>query len=146
MSHYARIVDAPSGAPQRFLPPISDAGEPFWDATRSTRLVIQWCRTCEQAIHFPREACPGCLGEDLEFRPGSEVGTVYAATMIPISANPTMAGRGPYVIVLVDLPEGVRLMSSVVGPGALEAAVGDEVRVAWEPLDDGRHLLVFVRE
>lgn len=133
--------DAPT--PERMLPPISDAAVPFWDATRDQRLVLQWCPACERAIHFPREACPSCLGTDLAFRPAAGTGTVYAISVMPKPGNPTMAGREPYAVALVDLPEGVRLLANVVGEGALDAAVGDAVRVAWEPLSDGRHLPVF---
>ena len=138
------VVDPPEGAPERFSPPASPAAEPFWAASRERRLVLQWCRTCERAIHFPREACPSCLGDDLEFRPAAGTGTIYACSTMPVPANPTMAGREPYVVALVDLPEGVRLMADVVGEGALDAAVGDAVTVGWEPLPDGRHLPVVL--
>lgn len=139
------FLPAPDGAPARQQPPVSPAAEPFWEATRNGSLVIQWCRTCEQAIHFPREACPACLGTALEFRPAAGTGTVYAVSVMPSAGNPGMAGRAPYAVALIDLPEGVRILSNVLGEGALEVAVGDPVRVAWEPLDDGRHLPVFVR-
>jgi len=67
---------------------------------------------------------------------------------MPAPGNAGMKGRAPYVVALIDLPEGVRMMSSVVrpddGPEAAAVAVGDAVRIAWEPLADGRHLPVFV--
>lgn len=142
------IVPAPEGAPDRQQPPVSPAAEPFWEGTRSCTLVIQWCRSCERAIHFPREACPSCLGDDLEFRPASGTGTVYACSEMPAPGNPGMKDRAPYVVALIDLPEGVRMLSSVVrsdgAVGAAAVAVGDAVTVAWEPLADGRHLPVFV--
>jgi uncharacterized OB-fold protein len=139
-----RIVPAPDGSAERFLPPVSPAAEPFWEATRARRLVVQWCTDCDVAIHYPREACPRCLGSALAFRPASGRATVYALSVMPVPANPTMAGREPYPVVLVELDEGPRLLSNLVGEGALAAAVGDTVEVAWEPLPDGRHLPVFV--
>jgi len=140
-----QIITPPADAPDRQQPPISPAAEPFWDATRECRLVLQWCRSCEQAIHFPREACPTCLGTDLEFRPSEGIGIVSALSVMPVPGNPWMAGRAPYAVALVDLLEGVRMLSNVLGEGADEAVVGTAVRVAWEPLADGRHLPVFVR-
>jgi uncharacterized OB-fold protein len=137
------IIDPPEGAPDRQQPPVSPAAEPFWEATRSCSLVLQWCRACERAIHFPREACPSCLGVDLEFRPATGAGTVYAVSLMPAPGNAGMAGRAPYAVALVDLPEGVRLLANVVGDGALDVGVGAAVRIAWEPLADGRHLPVF---
>jgi uncharacterized OB-fold protein len=139
------VVPAPDGAPDRLQPPISDAAIGFWDATRELRLVLQWCRACERAIHFPREACPSCLGTDLEWRDAAGTGVVYACSTMPAPGNPGLKGRSPYVVALVDLPEGVRMLTSIVGDDALDVAVGDAVRIAWEPLVDGRHLPVFVR-
>ena len=112
--------------------------------TERMLLTLQWCNDCERAIHFPREACPTCLGTDLEYRPAAGSGTVYAATVIPAPANPTMADRAPYVVALVDLPEGVRMMGNVIAEDPWAVAVGDPVRIAWEPLPDGRHLPVWV--
>lgn len=127
----------------RFEPPESAAARPFWAATRDRRLVLQWCRTCEQPIHYPRDACPRCLGDELEFRSSPGVGTVYAVSVMPKPANPLMAGREPYVMALVDLDEGVRIMSNIVGidPGAVQ--VGMAVRVTWERLSDDRYLPLF---
>ena len=127
----------------RYAPPESPASAPFRAATREQRLVLQWCRSCQRPIHFPREACPTCLGDDLEFRPASGRGTVYAASTMPKPGHPTMAGREPYVVALIELEEGVRLMSNVVGTSPESVVVGLPVTVVWEPLADGRHLPQF---
>ena len=144
MSRFDQVVAAPEGAPERLQPPVSPAAEPFWAATRDRRLVLQWCTECDRAIHFPREACPQCLGTALEFRPAAGTGVIYALSEMPVPGNGGMAGRAPYAVALIDLPEGVRLLSNVVGDEAGSAAVGANVDVAWEPLADGRHLPVFV--
>ncbi|QXC62779.1 hypothetical protein KSP35_08360 [Aquihabitans sp. G128] len=86
------LIELPEGTPDRFQPPVSPAAEPFWEATRERRLVLQWCPACERAIHFPREACPTCLGADLELRPAAGTGTVYAVTTIPKAGNAGMRG------------------------------------------------------
>jgi uncharacterized OB-fold protein len=140
-----RIITPPDDAPERQQPPISPAAEPFWDATRSCELVVQWCASCDRGIHFPREACPSCLDTDLHFRLAAGTGTVYARSEMPAPGNAGMKGRTPFVVALVDLPEGVRMLGNVLGEGAGEVAVGDAVRIAWEPLPDGRHLPIWVR-
>jgi uncharacterized OB-fold protein len=144
MSEQGPIIERPEGSAERLQPPVSPAAEGFWAATRERRLVLQWCTACERAIHFPREACPSCLGTELEYRAAAGTGTVYAVSTMPSPGNPGMAGRAPYPVVLVDLPEGVRMLANAVGDGALDAQVGHAVVVAWEPLADGRHLPVFV--
>jgi uncharacterized OB-fold protein len=138
------VIERPEGSPERFSPPISPAAEPFWEATREQRFVLQWCPACEQPVHFPREACPRCLGAELEFRPASGLGTVYAVSVMPKASNPTMAGRAPYAVALVDLDEGARMLTNVVDVDPETVVVGQRVQVAWEPLADGRHLAVFV--
>ena len=58
--------------------------------------------------------------------------------------NPMMADRVPYVLALVDLEEGVRMATNIVGCDPADVHVGMAVRVDWEALSDGRHLPVFV--
>ena len=120
----------------RVEPP--DDTKSFWDATRDRWLVIPWCVDCTKSFWFPRAVCPRCLGSNLEYRASAGLGTVYAVSV--------HHGEEPYAVALVDIAEGVRMMSNIVGPGALEARVGDAVRVAWEPLSDGRNLPVFELE
>lgn len=124
-------------------PPASEAGEPFWRATRDQRLDLPWCNSCDRPIWYPRLTCPDCLGTDIEWRPASGEGTVYAASVQHRSAHPELADRVPYTVALVDLAEGVRMMSEVVGAGPESVVPGLEVSVTWEALSDGRHLPVF---
>jgi len=128
------------------LEPPNDTVE-FWDATRDRRLLIQWCLDCDQPVWFPREVCPGCLGTNIEFRESSGRGEVYAVSVHHVPANPMMKDRLPYVVALVALDEGVRMMTNIVNcDDPYDAAVGRRVKVAWEPLSDGRNLPVFELE
>ena len=96
--------------------PSRRAGEPFWAATRERRLVLQWCRSCDEPIHFPREVCPALPRRRPRVPAGRrDAATVYAVSVMPKPGNPIMAGREPYAVALVDLDEGVRMMSNVVG-------------------------------
>lgn len=118
-------------------PPISDVAIPFWDATRERQLVLQWCSACDRPIHYPREVCPSCLGTDLEWRQASGKGEVYAFT---VTHEPE---REPYVVALIALEEGVRMMSNVVGCEPSAVSVGLPVSLTWEDLSDGRALPQF---
>ena len=128
-------------------PPADAASEPFWDATRDRRLVLPWCTACERAFWYPREVCPACLGSvaasAIEWRPAAGTGTVHAASVHHRPGPGRDPGGGPYVVALVDLPEGVRMMSNVVGCPPESVSVGMPVRVTWHPLSDGRHLPQF---
>lgn len=132
--------------PTRIEPRSSDDTEPFWEATRERRLVLQWCTDCDRAVFYPRAACPHCLGTTLEWRPASGRGRVHAVSVQHKAANPSMADRVPYAVALVDLEEGVRMMTNVVGCPPDDVIVEMPVRVTWEPLSDGRHLPLFEPE
>ena len=123
----------------------SPAGEPFWAGSREGRFLLPWCRACGAPHWFPREVCPRCLSPELEWREASGTGTVYAVSVMPKPGNPAMAGREPYAVALVDLAEGVRMLSEVVGGDPVTVAVGDAVRLDWEPLTDGRQLPIWRR-
>lgn len=125
----------------RFEPPVTETSEPFWEATRDGRLILQWCRRCEQPVWFPREVCPGCLGSDLEWRDSPGEGEVYACSVEHRAQ--TRALEAPYVVALVELDEGVRLLTNVVGCPPESVAIGDRVTVTWEQLSDGRQLPLF---
>ena len=127
----------------RTEPPSSELTQPFWDATREQRLLLQWCSACEQPIFYPREVCPTCLGTDLAWRPASGQGQVYAVSVQERPTDPLMAERAPYAVALVTLEEGVRMMSNIVGCPPYEVTVGMAVQVTWEELSDGRHLPQF---
>ena len=129
----------------RFEPDQSEAGRPFWAATVERRFVLPWCTACERAHWYPREACPSCLAASIEWRPASGHGVLYARATMPKAAQPLLADRVPYVVALVDLDEGVRMLSNLVGPEALDLAIGSPVELEWEPLSDGRALPLFRR-
>jgi uncharacterized OB-fold protein len=132
------VVDARPGRPQ---PAATQASGPFWDATRERRFLVETCADCGQAIWYPRPFCPHCGGTTLEWHDASGRGQVYTFT---VEHKPSGAfGTEPYVVALVELEEGVRLLSNVVEVEPGDGTVGMPVELVWEPLDDGRHLPLF---
>jgi uncharacterized OB-fold protein len=127
----------------RTEPPTSETTQPFWDATRDQQLVVQWCCECDRPIAYPREVCPFCAATVLEWRPSEGRGKLYSFTVEHKTPSPVAGAEGPYAIGLVDLDEGVRLMSNIVNCPVSELAVGMAVRITWELLSDGRHLPLF---
>jgi len=126
-----------------FEPPDSDEVAPFWDATRRSELVLPWCHDCHEPFWFPRAICPRCLSDTIEWRRASGNGVVYAASVQHLPGPGRDATDGPYVVVLVDLDEGVRVMGNVLECAPDDVHVGMPVRATWHPLSDGRQLLQF---
>jgi uncharacterized protein len=124
-------------------PPASDDAEPFWEATRRSELVLPWCRACGQPFWYHRAVCPRCLGDDLEWRGASGGGVVYAASVQHLPGPGRDAADGPYVVALVDLGEGVRVMGNVLECPPDAVRVGLPVQLRWQPLSDGRQLPQF---
>lgn len=128
--------------PTRIEPPIDHDLEEFWAATRDKQLLLPWCRSCERPFWYPRPICPRCLGDEIDWRPSTGDGEVYAVSVMHRPANPLMADKVPYAVVLVEL-DGVRLMSNMVGVDATSVTIGQRAQLTWEPLSDGRHVWLF---
>lgn len=128
---------------QLMEPPQSDHGKPYWDATREERLLVPYSTGTGQPFWFPREVAPDTLEDAVEWREASGRGTVYAVSVQHRPGPGRDPDAGPYAVVLVDLPEGVRIMSNVVGCPPEDVAVGMAVEVCWHELSDGRKLPMF---
>ena len=131
----------------RFEPKASEIAEPFWEATKEGKYLVQWCGACATPIFYPREVCPQCLSADsLEWRESSGKGTVYAVSVQYRSMM--MADKIPYAVALVEVDAGddtstIRVMSNVVNCDPTTVNVGDAVSLTWEELSDGRNLPLF---
>ncbi|MFI5446350.1 Zn-ribbon domain-containing OB-fold protein [Polaromonas sp. UC242_47] len=102
------------------------------------RLLIQRCTDCSQHVYFPRESCPHCGSAALDWVAPTGLGTVYAVTTVRRKPE---AG-GDYNVSLVDLDEGVRLMSRVDNIPPLDLKIGQRVQ-ARVHLTDGCGLVLF---
>ncbi len=115
----------------RPMPVATDATRPFWDAAREHRLLIQRCGSCGKPQFFPRAFCRHCLADAPAWVPCSGLGTVYTYTVNHRAANPHMADKLPYVVAVVTLDEGVRMMANIVGCAVDDVRIGARVEVCW---------------
>jgi uncharacterized protein len=127
------------------LPEPNADSRPYWDAARERRLVIRRCRACGAKHFMPRNGCPICWSEDLEWVDASGRGTVHTFSIVRRAPLPEFAANAPYVVAMVDLDEGPRMYANIVGEGALQVAIGDRVQVTFEDRGDGFLLPQFTR-
>jgi uncharacterized OB-fold protein len=120
----------------RPIPPTSELTAPYWDAARRGELVVQRCEACEARPFPPRARCPRCGADTLAWAPVSGHGTVYSFTVAHRAPHPVFAAQLPLVVAIVELAEGPRLVTNVVGCDPAEVAVGMAVEVCFEPIDD----------
>jgi uncharacterized OB-fold protein len=105
---------------------------------RQGDFLIQRCSACERHVFYPRVLCPHCGQERLQWVRPAGGGTVHAVTVVARSADK----GGPYNVVLVDLDEGVRLMSRVDGLPPEGVHIGLRVSAACVPFNE-THQVVF---
>ena len=126
---------------QRPLPMPSPLEQPYFDGCRDGELRLQTCNNCHQAQFYPRVLCCHCGHHDLSWQPSSGLGVVASFTVARRAVSP--AFDAPYVIALVDLEDGVRLMSHVVDVDPETVTVGLPVIVAFETWSEDLTLPVF---
>jgi hypothetical protein len=128
------------------IPPENPDSAPYWRAAREERLEMQRCAGCGRFRFPPSLLCPHCHGEGAEWAPLSGRGRIVSFSIVHRAPAPAFQARVPYVLALVDLEEGPRMMANVVGEGALEVAIDDAVEVVFEARgDDGFKLPQFRR-
>jgi uncharacterized OB-fold protein len=128
----------------RFIPPTSELTQPYWDAARNHELVVQQCKGCNLRPFPPRAHCPNCGSAELLWSKVSGRGTIYTYTIARRPTHPVFAEQIPMAVAVVELEEGPRMISNIVGcePGDVE--IGMAVHVCFEPIDDSDlHLPVF---
>lgn len=124
--------------------PVCDADTlPFWNAARAHRLDIQRCLSCGRSVFYPRAICPHCHGGQLEWITSGGTGTIYSYTVARRPAGQAFAELVPYVIVLVDLDDGVRMLSNLITPNTESVHIGDRVRVVFVDLSSEISLPMF---
>ena len=95
------------------LPRIDEESRGFWEALARHELYFQRCRSCGTQRFYPRAVCPVCLSDAVEWVRASGRGTVYSFVVYHHPPVPYL--EMPYVVALIELEEGTRLVSNVVG-------------------------------
>jgi uncharacterized OB-fold protein len=111
----------------------------YFDALNKGIFEIQRCESCDSHVFFPRAMCPRCGSARLTWTAPCGRGTVYSTTTVRRKPE---AG-GDYNVALIDLDEGVRLMSRVDGVRATDVTIGMQVEAQVRQAD-GKGVLLFV--
>lgn len=116
--------------------------QPYFDGLASQKMLLPWCKACEKVHFYPRSACPHCWNEDdYDWREASGFGAIHTLTVVRNNPPPAFVGMLPFAVVVIELDEGVRILSNLVGDYE-SATIGD--RVAVEFIErSGENLPVF---
>ena len=118
---------------------------PYWDAARERKLLIRKCKACNETHFMPRYLCPVCWSDQLEWIEAKGTGKVHSFSVVRRASSAAYAPRVPYVLALIELDEGPRMMANVLGDDALSVAIDDQVKVTFEDRGDGALIPQFNR-
>jgi uncharacterized protein len=116
------------------LPRPTPESRPFWDACKSHELKVQRCRGCGDAFFYPRNVCPNCLSRDVEWIRTSGRGKLHTFSIVHAGGrHPPL--ELPFVLAVVQLEEGPRMLSNLVGVAPDPAAIRCDMPVVVEFAD-----------
>jgi len=128
------------------VPDITPDSKPYWDGLNERRLRLQKCGSCGKVRHYPHPMCAACYSFDVEWIDASGRGKVHSWTVAHHAFHPGFKSELPYVLVTVDLDEGVRMNAPLRGFDAAKLRIGLPVRVVFEQATAELSLPAFVSD
>lgn len=126
------------------MPVPTEISAPFWEGLKARRLLIQQCNACTHWVFYPRRHCPVCLAHDLAWREVPGEATLYSYTLTRIPTLPDFIDEMPQKLAVVELSEGVRINTNLVGLEEDEIRIGMPLRPVFAQVDSqGNRLLRF---
>lgn len=116
--------------------------QPYWDGIAQGELRIQRCDACSRAVFYPRVLCPHCHSDQLSWITATGKGTIYSYT-VAHQAFGSFAQDAPYVVAIVELAEGARMMTRIVDAPRERIAIGVPVQVTFTPIAEDITLPYF---
>ena len=129
-------------APRKPVPSPNIETQFYWDKVQEGELWLQRCQDCDKPYFYPRFFCPRCLGTNVEWFKASGRGRLHTY-VINHRPPPAFEAEAPYALAVVELEEGVRMVSALRGldPAGLE--LGLPVDVEFERVSDAIALPYF---
>jgi uncharacterized OB-fold protein len=126
------------------LPKPTPDTQPFWDALKQHRLMLPKCKACGKLHFFPRPFCPHCFSWDLEWVRCSGKGKLYSF-IINHRPAPGFEEDAPYVIAVVELDEGPRMLSNLIDiePSPEAVQVDMPVEVLFQDINEETTMFKF---
>ncbi len=118
------------------VPPVDALSAPYWRGAAEGKVLLSQCNECGHVMFYPRATCTRCLSSDLGWTPSSGLGEVYAFTVCHRAPDAVFRADVPYVIALIDLAEGPRMMSNVTDCDPESVRIGLPVQAWFDPVSD----------
>lgn len=118
------------------LPVVDPESAPYWAALKERRLILKRCRDCGRHHFYPRALCPHCHSDALEWSDARGTGSIYSYTVARRPAGPAFKADAPYVVAVVELDEGARMMTNIGTHDVESIRIGQRVAVAFDAVTD----------
>lgn len=123
-------------------PTITPEARPYWEAAARGTLSLQRCGDCASVVWYPRGLCAECGSRSLTWFDASGRGTVYSYT-VNRRGQDEYREASPYVLAYVELAEGPRVLTNIVGCDPSDVSIGDEVVAVFDRAGDDAALVRF---
>ena len=119
----------------------------FWEGVKKGELRYQTCNDCKEVVFYPRASCTKCGSANLKWNVSKGTGTVYTYSVVRQNRLPAFADLGAYAVAYIDLDEGFRMMSGIVGVSdpTKDIKIGMKVKVEFEKQDSGEYPIPLFR-
>jgi hypothetical protein len=114
------------------LPQIDEESRPWWEALKRHELYIQKCVECGALRYYPRAQCTHCLSPRTEWVRCSGRGTIWTFTVTHQNQTAGFRDSLPYVMAMIDLAEGLKMMTNIVDCPPEQVKIGMPVEVVYE--------------
>ena len=135
-----RNLSAHSGKP---IPMQMDCADTYWEKAKQEQFVLPYCTICKSFFFYPRKWCPKCFSLDPGWKEASGKGRVYSFSVVYHAPFESYAAEVPYVLAIIELEEGPRMMTNVVDCNVKDVKIGMPVKVTFEERANGFKLPQF---
>jgi len=120
----------------RPIPLPTSLSAPFWEGLKDGKVMLQRCDDCGQWTFYPRRHCRHCLSHALHWEEVSGHGHVYAFTVAHVPTLPEFAGPAPQILAVVELEQGERINTTLIGLQPDHIQVGMAVKPVFARVND----------
>jgi len=125
--------------------PRTPEAKPYWDGLKEGKLMIPKCDDCGHNFFYPRIACPSCHSRNVGWTQASGKGKLYSFEIAHRALNPAFKVEPPYILAMIELEEGPRMMSNLINidPDPSVVKCDMPVEIVYEKQNDDVTIALF---